>query len=424
MNPITRIKDLVRAKPATEKTPRGETALISSGDVQIWNNLLTLGDARRMEILHSYRTIYRSGGVVRTALDTYLLFMFAAGWTLKSDEDNQQILDDIRDTFFARTTRWNDVIRQATLDAISIGDGYAKILKGGGRYSRTPVGLQHIPAERVKPHIDETLSVEYYEIKDKTLITTIARIEVEDMLHICLTPGGDEVIGVGLLESAWDEIRHDVEISEGITAAIRRHGYGIWHAKVSSTDPDIPVSAADVAKVRDSLKTLSARSEVVTTSTVEIVPLNETGQTNIGNYSEWSVIKLCTALGIPGELLGLRQGTTDATAVSRIENYYKKIQTYQESLADAINTQFIDRMLASLGKPAGTIWIEYADPSPEDDSKRADYLTKVAAITPGDPHAIMSQQQMQNYLGIDHEEWAKDEEYGQEEKEEPEPLNP
>ena len=163
---------------------------------------------------------------------------------------------------------------------------------------------------------------------------------------------------------------------------------------------------------------------MVTTSTVEIVPLNETGQTNIGNYSEWSVIKLCTALGIPGELLGLRQGTTDATAVSRIENYYKKIQTYQEALADAINTQFIDRMLISLGKPAGSVWIEYADPSPEDDVRRADYLTRVAAITPGDPHAIMSQQQMQNYLGIDHKEWAKDEEYEQEDKEEPEPYNP
>ena len=423
MNPIARIKDLIRSKP-TDRTPRGETTLISSGDLQIWNNLLNQGDLRRQEVLKKYRTVYRNGGIIRTALDTYLLFMFAGGWSLKSDENNQAILDDIRDTFFARTTRWNQVIRQATLDAISIGDGYAKILKGGGRYSNTPVGLQHIPAERVKPHINETLTIEYYSIRDRNLANEIARIEVEDMLHICLAPGGEEPIGIGLLESAWDDIRHDVEISEGITAAIRRHGYGIWHAKVSSSDPDIPVRAEDVRKVQEALKTLSSRSEVVTTSTVEIVPLNETGQTNIGNYSEWSVIKLCTALGIPGELLGLRQGTTDATAVSRIENYYKKIQTYQEALADTINTQFIDRMLISLGKPAGSVWIEYADPSPEDDVRRADYLTRVAAITPGDPHAIMSQQQMQNYLGIDHKEWAKDEEYEQEDKEEPEPYNP
>lgn len=421
MNPINRIKDLIRPKP-TERTPRGTTPLISSGDVSIWNNLLNQGDARRQTIIKKYRTIYRNGGVVRTALDTYMLFMFAGGWTLKSDENNQESLDEIRDTFFSHTTRWNQIIRQATLDAISIGDGYAKILRGGGRFSHTPVALQHIPAERVKPHIDETLTIDYYTVLDKNFVNEIARIEIEDMLHICLAPGGGDVFGIGLLESAWDDIRHDVEISEGITAAIRRHGYGIWHAKVSSTDPDIPVRAEDVQKVQEALKTLSARSEVVTTSTVEIVPLNETGQTNIGNYSEWSVIKLCTALGIPGELLGLRQGTTDATAVSRIENYYKKIQTYQESLADAINTQFIDRILSSLGKPAGTVWIEYADPSPEDDVKRADYLTRVAAITPGDPYAIMSQQQMQNYLGIDHEEWAKDEEY--EEEKEPEPDYP
>lgn len=422
MTPFTdRIKALFKASPA-ETNPHGEVTLATSSEVSIWNNLLHLGDQRRQEVAKYYRTIYRSGGIVRTALDTYTLFMFAGGWTLQSDDEHAETLDEIRDTFFRKTAAFNKSIQQASLDAISIGDGYAKILNGSGRLARTPVALQHIPAERVKPHIDENLNILWYDVYDRDTIQIVGRVETSDMLHVCLQPSGGWIYGVGLLESAWDEIKHDVEVAEGAAAAIRRHGYGIWHAKVSSTNPEVPVADTDVVKVKDALKTLSSRSEVVTSSNVEIVPLNETGQMNVGLYTEWSVTRLCTALGIPGELLGLRQGSTDATAVSRIENYYKKIQTYQENLADNINTQFIDKILTSLGKEPGCVWIEYADPSPEDNIKRADYISRIAAITPGDPTAIMSQQQIQSYLGIDHEQWKKDEEFERDEAEQELPV--
>lgn len=426
--------NLFRSRPE-ERKPTNQEPVATASDVSAWNNFLQLGDAHHREVAQAYRRIYRSGGIVRTAVDSYGLFMFSGGWELQSDDANEAVLQDIKDTVFSRSAEFNAVISEATQDAICIGDGYAKILHGTGRLSRTPVGLQHIPAERVKAHIDETLAIQWFDLYDERITQIIGRLDPAEILHVVFHPGGGGTIngglyGVGLLESAWDDIKHDVEVSEGTAAAIRRHGYGIWHARVSSTDPERPVSRSEIEVVKNSLQKISARSEIVTSANIEIVPLNETGQTAIGQYSEWTVTRLCTALGIPGELLGLRQGSTDATAVTRIENFYKKIQTYQQTLAHAINTQFIDRILQSFGKPAGSVWIEYADPSPEDNIKRSQYVAGISAITPGDPFAIMSQQQMQTYLGIDHDQWAKDEttdaeemhDHGEQTEPLPEPL--
>ena len=405
-----RLKALFRTNPR-ETTPREYVTVATSNEVTLWNNMLSRRDQHRDEVARAYRTIYRSGGIVRTALDTYNLFMFSGGWTLACDDENEEIKTTIEEILLRRTSDFDEAIQQATLDAISIGDGYCAILKGSGRLANQPVALQHIPAERVKPHINENLQTLWYDLYDTQLMRVLSRLETRDVLHIQLNHCGGWVYGVGIIESAWDDIRHDTEVSEGSAAAIRRHGYGIWHAKVSSTDPDRPVLESDVRAVKDAVQKIGAKTEIVTTANIEIVPLNETGQVNVQNYTDWSVTRLCTALGIPGELLGLRQGSTDATAVSRIENYYKKIQTYQDRLAVAINTQFLDRMLVAMGKPEGSVWIEYADPSPEDNIKRAQYVASIAAMTPDDPFSIMSRQQMQSYLGVDPDEWANDEAY-------------
>ena len=82
----------------------------------------------------------------------------------------------------------------------------------------------------------------------------------------------------------------------------------------------------------------------------------------------------------------------------------------QKILSVSIDTQCIDRTLVALGHGPGIVWIEYADPSPEHSLKRAQYITAVAAATPGDPFALMSRRQQQVYLGIDPDEWEKDEE--------------
>lgn len=413
----TTIKDRVRAFMAPRKAdsvPRGAVPVVSSSETSLFNRII--GRAQLTELTHyvevckAYRVLYQSGGIVRTAIDTYTMFMLASGWSLQSDDKSADNLKTVQDTFFSRTGALNTTLLKSVTDAVSIGDGYAKIIYGSGIYANTPVGLQHLPAERVRPIVDLTLEAQSYELLDAVGGKVIARIDPKDIQRVCLFPDGGRFYGVGLLESAWDDIKNDTDTCEGTAAAIKRHGFGIWHVTVSSTNPDVPVRVQDVTTVKEAVTKLSSRSEIVTDSTVGIKSVNETGQTNIGSYADWSVGRLCTAMGIPAELLGLRQGTTDATAVTRVENFYKKIQTLQKTLADAINTQYIDRILVSIGATPGSVWIEFADPTPEDDIKRAQYIAQITATTPGDPFAIMSRAQQQAYLGIDSDQWQKDEE--------------
>lgn len=405
MTLIDRIKHWFAA--ADPVTVHGQAPVAYGNGYGSW--LERYKEDRDSGILKNYRDIYRKGGVVRTALDCYVQFMLSAGWTLQNDKmDGAQ--QQIMDLLFGRTCNYDTVIQEVLTDAICIGDGFALILTGSGSLSNTPVGLQHLPAERVKIVVDASMTIVRYDLMEMVGSTRrLGSYLPEQVLHLCLFPDGSSRYGVGLMESAIDEIQRDTTISDSTAAAIRRHGFGIWHAKVSSNNPMEPISPADVTAVVESLKKIGAKSEIVTSSSVEILPLNETGQANITVYNDWSLLRLCTALGVPGELLGVRQGTTDATAVTRIENYYKKIRALQKILSVAINTQFIDRTLVALGHGPGIVWIEYADPSPEDSLKRAQYITAVAAATPGDPFALMSRRQQQVYLGIDPDEWEKDE---------------
>lgn len=403
MTIINRLKHWLEPQPAT----KGQAPIAYSNGYGSW--LDKYKEDRDSGILKNYRNIYRKGGVVRTALDSYVQFMLSAGWTLKNDKQDPA-QKQIMDLLFGRACNYNEVVQEVVTDAICIGDGLAVILTGSGSMARVPVGLQHLPAERVKIVVDASMTITRYDLMDMVGgMRTLASYPPEQVLHLCLFPDGSSRYGVGLMESAIDEIQRDTTTSDSTAAAIRRHGFGIWHARVSSGNDQIEVKPDDVAAVVKSLEKIGARSEIVTSSSVEIVPLNETGQTNITTYNDWSLLRLCTALGIPGELLGVRQGTTDATAVTRIENYYKKIRTLQKTLSGVVNTQFIDRTLAALGYQPGIVWIEYADPSPEDSLKRAQYVAAIAAATPGDPFAMMSRTQQQVYLGIDPDEWEKDE---------------
>lgn len=414
----TTIKDRVRAFMAPRKAdpvPRGAVPVVSSSETSLFNRILGRNQSSDLshytETCRAYRNLYSSGGIVRTAVETYTDHMLELGWTLQSNSKSIDTLTKVQNIFFGKVGALNKTLTLCLVDAVSIGDGYAKLIYGSGQLANTPIGLQHLPAERVRIRVDATLAVQCYELLvsaggDKV----IATIDPKDILHICIFPFGGRAYGLGLLESAWDDMRHDTDTCEGTAAAIKRHGFGIWHVTVSSNNPDVPVRIQDVAAVKTAVTNLSSRTEIVTDSTVGIKSVNETGQTNIGPYADWSVGRFCAAVAVPAELLGLRVGTTDATAVERILNFYKRIRALKNTLASDINTQYIDSILTSLGQEPGSVWLEFRHNSPEEELQRAQYVAQVAAISPGDPFAIMSRTQQQAYLGIDSDQWKKDEE--------------
>jgi hypothetical protein len=114
-------------------------------------------------------------------------------------------------------------------------------------------------------------------------------------------------------------------------------------------------------------------------------------------YNNVMVQRVCSAMGVPEEILGLGRGSTEATANVRLQAFYDKISALQKSVAKCYSQQLIDRYT---GKP-GLVKLVFNDVSPVDETMKADYVLKIVSINPMDPEFIMSRDEMRNYLGFE-----------------------
>jgi hypothetical protein len=96
---------------------------------------------------------------------------------------------------------------------------------------------------------------------------------------------------------------------------------------------------------------------------------------------------------VPEEVLGLRAGTTDATAVSRIGTFHQKINTFQKKLARAYNMAVVDRILDPTGenqKVRGSVKLVFNPASQPTEDEIITMMQKLAALDPlGNGQAVL-----------------------------------
>ena len=357
---------------------------------------------RSMSLLKKYQTIYDQGGLIAEAIDLYPLYMLGSGYRLEGDERAAAEVQAVFDRVGIIDLWWDQIV-----DAAVSGDGFAENIPGKGRLLESVVGLKSIPPETMRIDVDEYGVVAgYRQVLDDLDRGTL--FEPRQITHFRLFRRTGRAYGISLVGRAFDEILRDTETSEASTAAIRRHGYGKYHIAVDEAG-EANVSDEDMAAIEKKFETIQKDNEFITRGPIKIYPLDATGIPNLQAYNDIPLQRLCAALGVPEELLGLRRGSTDATAVSRIEAFYKKITTLQQRLADCYSKNVVDRIT---GRP-GAVRIVFNDVSPDDEFKTADMLNKVMTATPMDPFAVISRRWAQNRIGQDPEEWVKEEGEGE-----------
>jgi hypothetical protein len=114
--------------------------------------------------------------------------------------------------------------------------------------------------------------------------------------------------------------------------------------------------------MEDSQKNFNAKDNFLYEGNVKMTVVDTTGVQNVQMYSDVTILRVAAGMGFPGELIGLRQGTTDATAVSRIGAFLKKIKIVQRDIESLWNLGVIDKVT---GKP-GLIKLKLNDANPED----------------------------------------------------------
>lgn len=383
---------------------------------------LTQDPNRTFKRLRGFRNIYLQGGYVAEGIDLFPIYAIGAGYEVEIDEkvaeklgtDGEAEQQTVRE--FLDRVNFFDVQWQLSVDASVVRDGVAEIVYGRGLLGQVPVNVIPRPAECFEFRTTISGAVESYDQMYDNRGNSIAKIPLEppQVLHYQFMSRPDSPYGISLVERTVHDIARDTKVAEAITAGICLHGTPKWHVKANSTKADaVPLTETEYSDLEKEFEGFNAKDQFITEGDVVVTALDTAGVQNVQMYSDVTLARVAAGLGIPAELLGLRQGTTDATAVSRIGAFLKKIKIVQRDIESLWNLNIIDKVT---GKP-GLVKLKLNPASPEDFVQQA---SAIAALRQGQyPEKVMPWQHARTLLKI-----PTNAEIGIEEVPEDDPISP
>jgi len=350
---------------------------------------------RNQENLKKYRTIYEQGGVFAEAIDTYALFAFANGWRLEGEDEN--LADDVWQ--WLEGFDFDYVMEQGLIDALVYGDGFQEnVFTRGGDLERIVAreswsfSILHDDHGKINGYMQQI------DMLDQGI-----ELKPEQATHIQLKSLGGSMYGLSLIGRAYDDIMRDTKTAEASATAVERHGFKKYHIRVGKEGEIIPQDV--LQNIDKQFQDLESKNDFVTVRDVEIKNIDEGGLTGIDTYNDISIMRACAALGVPEELLGLRRGSTDATAAKRIESYLQKIARYQKRLE-----RIYSNVINLYTQEPGAVRLVFNDITPEDEKLKAEWIANIMRSTPIDPFSVLPRRWVQEQLNIDPGQYEDDEE--------------
>ncbi len=368
-------EEIAKAKPKTWIESGGKTKSL-------------FGDKKRdRETLKKYKNMYEQGGGVSTGLDLYPLFILANGYRLEGDTNGEQMQ-------WWNSIEGDKILWQGVSDAINLGDAFQELVGTRGNGGEIITVMPRNPIDFEINYDDKGIIKDYTQVQDENTGTGI-KLKPDQILHLVLLPQSGTHYGMAMMKRAYDDIIRDTKVADASTTAMFRHGFKKYHIKVGREAELIPDTViSDISKQFEDIET---KNEFTTCHDIEIKNIDEGGLEKVKEYNEISLMRLCSAIGVPSELVGLRQGTTDNTAVVRVKAFFKKIQTFQKFVAQCYNVNVFDRRT---GKP-GSVRLVFADPDPSDEAEIASYISKVMMASPQNPFSVFPIEFIQKRFNID-----------------------
>lgn len=378
------LTDLTRRLKQAISKPTPKTRVSSGGT----ENKLFSERKRTAKQLEKYRIIYDQGGIVTEAINSYPMFATANGWRLEGKNESEKMM--VEDWLF--DSNFESVLWDGIVDALVFGDAFQEIVIGR---DRKPAYLMPRMASNFEILHDEQSKIAGYTQKVKINgIEKAAPLKPDQILHLQFWRAADSMYGHSLIHRAYDEILRDVKVAEASTEAIKRHGYKRYHIKVGLEGETI---SDDTLKAVDKeFQELDSKNEFVTPHDLEIINIDEGGMEKIGTYNDITIMRLSSAMGVPEEILGLRRGSTDATATKRIETFYKKVTAMQRQIAGCYNTNVIDRLTT---KPRA-VKLVFNDVDPKGELEKAKWIAMIMKAS-DDPFAVLKKEWIKKQFGIE-----------------------
>lgn len=372
---------LVARLLAAVRTPRPKTYIESGSTKRDFFS----ERVRAKELLKKYEVIYNQGGIITEAINAYPMFLTANGWRLEGQDNLVKTVSDELERMDFDAILWDGIT-----DALVYGDGFQEI-----QYNRDHTVASVIP--RLASSF-EIRNDDHGKLKGYTQAVTVegrekkVSLKPDQIVHLQFWKLGGSMYGHSLIHRAYDEILRDTKTAEATSTAVHRHGFKKYHVRVGKEGEIIPQDTLE--KIDKEFKDLEAKNDFVTPRDMEINNIDEGGLEKIDLYNDISLMRLAAALGVPEEVLGLRRGSTDATAVTRTETFFRKISAMQKRVARCYNNNIINRIV----KP-GAVKIIFNEVNPEDATKKADWISTVMKSS-SDPFAVLPQEWVQSQFNV------------------------
>ncbi len=329
---------------------------------------------RTHDRLKKWWNVYESGGVYAHAIDTYAFAAFANGYRFEGKESYVQ---DVQDNFAGFD--FDTIGMEGIKHSLIFGDGFQEIVESRGAPG-IPVGIVSRDSSTFTIDSDDYGIISGY--TQKLAERQPIHLNPKQIIHLSLIPSCG-VYGISLIGRAYDDIMRDAKTVEASTAAIERHGFKKWHIKVGQPGEDVDDTI--LKNISTEFEDIESDNEFTTTADVNISALDDGGLDKIEEYSNISLMRVASSLGIPEEMLGLRRGSTDATAISRIETFLRtKISSIQRSVSRIYTLNYIDRIV-----PKGEVKLVFNDVREEDEFKKAEWIGRlISSISSSNPEVL------------------------------------
>jgi hypothetical protein len=348
--------------------------------------------ARARELLKKYETVYNQGGIITEAINAYPMFITANGWRLEGPDNLVETVESTLDEMDFDAVMWDGIT-----DALVYGDAFQEaILNRAGTVSSV---IPRLASSFEIRHDDHGKLKGYSQIVTTNGKEKKIPLKSQQIVHLQFWKLGGSMYGHSLIHRAYDEILRDTRTAEATATAIHRHGFKKYHIRVGKTGEIIPQDT--LKDIDKEFKDLESKNDFVTPYDMEINNVDEGGLEKVDLYNDISLMRLAAALGVPEEVLGLRRGSTDATAVTRTETFFRKISAMQNRVSRCYNINVINRIV----KP-GTVKLIFNEVNPEDATKKATWISTIMKSSK-DPFAVLPQEWVQSQFNIAVAEKAK-----------------
>lgn len=346
---------------------------------------------RDADQLEKYYVIYEQGGIVSEAINCYAYYALSNGWRLEGkDEKLKEKVQEWIDYIDFEGVMWQGIV-----EALVAGDA---MQENAVNASSEFVGIIPRRSSQFTIKYNDFGTIAGYE--QRVVVNGVEKtipLEPKQITHLQLFPKAGSVYGHSLIHRAFDDIMRDTKVAESTAVAIERHGFRKYQVKVGLTGEDIPQTVLE--RIDEDFQELESKNDFVTNRDVDVLGIDDATLEGVNTYSDWSLSRLTAAMGVPEELLGLRRGTTDATAVSRLANFYKKVGAIQHKVARCYNLNVFDRIT----NQPGAVKLVFNDVSPEDEKEKAAWIALIMQATPIDPFAVLPKKWIQEQFGIEEE---------------------